>query len=153
MSCHHFKCIYSPTICNMHNWIHLFCEAYDTQYHIVFHYWQRIDRWSHGAARRVSPDGGTGTTHTLSAPFHSPIFLLSLSSNPRIQVPLYNLCPGAAAAFSGTGFERQKRQMFNFHFLCASLSIPVCVFVDHFGTFFLPVKQILVFQQFSVSSN
>lgn len=59
---------------------------------------------------------GGAVKSTLSAHFHSPLFLLSLSSNPRMQVPLYNSCPGAA--FSGTGFEREKkkkkRQMFNF---------------------------------------
>lgn len=62
--------------------------------------------------------------------FHSPLSLLCLSSIPHIQVPLYNSCPGAAPAFFGTGLEREKkRQMFNFHFLCASLYLSVCLCV------------------------
>ena len=130
MSCH-YSAFIPLLFAIMHNLTQLFTKhmLHDIAVLVLIgSYWRWIDRWSRRATRWVSPDGWD-VKSTLSPHFHSPVFLLSLSSIPLIQVPLYNSCPGAAPAFFGTGLERKKkRQMFNFHFLCASLYICLWAF-------------------------
>lgn len=82
---------------------------------------------------------GGAVKSTLSAHFHSPLFLLSLSSNPRMQV--LSIIHVQVQLSLEQGLKEKKKKKRD----RCSTSVSVCVIVDHFCPPVLRVMQIVLF--------